>query len=445
MNIAKRCLLLIFLVSCHTQEIIFQNDKDEVRVDIVFTACEKLYKEFYDPDRLNFPKLFNASLKQVKKTLAEKNRKFEPKKIPDDSPYSLARITFTAELESARDMVGEKIADKNEIVFAALEGLLEAVDDSHTYLLLPEENQRRKASSANKAEYGGGGFILRKLTDDCYFVDAAFEEGPAYRAGIRRLDALVEIDGQAIPKKFEEMVKMVRGPPGTIVKVGVKRKQEKLTFAITRAGISKPSAEDKIIESGGVKYGYIRLYDFKYEKTFVGLLTLRDKIRESGARGIIVDVRGNPGGDIQALNASLEFFLKAGTSTYNEFGRRGYRKHYTVIGQYTNLPVVVLIDERSGSASELFAAVLQENGRGVVVGKKTGGDVNAGIKFELPYGAAMEITVAELRTAKGKLLEKNGVVPDVEVELSKDDIENGIDPQLEKAIEILKEKTKAQK
>lgn len=409
----------------------------EVGVDIIFKACEKLQENFYDPGKINFPNLFNASLDQAKKALAGKKKKFEPKKIAENTAYSPAIVTFTDELENAKNIAGEKVSDKNEIVFAALDGLLEAVGDSHTYLLLPEENRRRKLRDANKAEYGGCGLILRKLTDDYYFVDAAYENGPAYRAGIRRLDRLIEIESQPAPRKLEDIINKIRGPPGTDVKVGVRRKQEKLTFVITRAGISTPSTEDKIIESGGAKYGYIRLYDFKYEKTFIGLLTLQDKINESGARGIIVDVRGNPGGALMALNASLEFFLKEGTLTYNEFGRWRTKKGFTVMGQYTNLPLIVLADERSGSASELFAAVLQENGRGSVVGKKTGGDVNAGIRFELPYGAAMEVTVAAIRTAKGRILEKNGVVPDVEVELSKEDIEKGIDPQLEKAISIL--------
>lgn len=412
-------------------------EEREVGIEIVFTACEKLQEHFYDLGRLNFPKLFNSSLEQVKKALVAKNLKFEPRKISDDNPYSLAKITFAAELKRARDIVGGKLADKNALVFTATEGLLDAVGDSHTYWLPPDENQKRKNHDANKVEYAGGGFILRKLTEDCYFVDAVYENGPAHQAGLCRFDRLIEIDGEPVPKKLEDIVNKVRGPPGTFVKVGIKRKQEKLILTITRAGISIPSNEEKIIESEGVKYGYVRLYNFKYDKTFVGLLTLQDKIRESNARGIIVDVRGNPGGSIQALNGALNFFLKAGTSTYHEFGRLGHRKHYTVTGQYTNLPVVVLADERSGSASELFAEILRENDRGLVVGKKTGGDVNAGRKFDLPYGAAMEITVAELRTANGKILEKNGVVPDVEVGLSKEDIEKGIDTQLEKAISIL--------
>lgn len=140
------------------------------------------------------------------------------------------------------------------------------------------------------------------------------------------------------------------------------------------------------------------------------------------------------------LDSLLELFLKNDTPTYILKGRGGQNKHFTKSPPATKAPLVILINEDSASAAEIFAAVLQENGRAEVVGAKSGGQVSVGMEIPLPYEAAILVTINEIFTAKNKKLEKVGVAPNAVVEFTRDDIVQAKDRQLEKALKVLKEK-----
>lgn len=158
-------------------------------------------------------------------------------------------------------------------------------------------------------------------------------------------------------------------------------------------------------------------------------------------QGVVMDLRGNPGGSDLVLKEMLSVFLEKGTIAFYAKSEKGGTDVFsTMHGPITKLPLVVLIDEHSGSASEIFAAVIQESGRGTIVGKKSSGAVEVGAIFKLDYNAQVMITLAQVYTAEGKCLEKVGVTPDYEAKQSFANQLNDEDPCLEKALEILKEK-----
>ncbi len=430
-------LLILPLVacgqSCHSTDLAVQ-ENTEVGINIFEKAYNEVYDLYYDPAQVSPAKLFNAAIAELGKELKDKG--FEPKTIPAGADYYAALKVLSAELTKAKALLST-LKEKNELSFAAVSAMLDSLDSSHTYFIGTERYQEYKSRKSGQATHSGVGISLHRLEKDFYYIDYVFEGGPAATAGLKRFDRLIAVDEKKIPDKFEEIVVMVRGPPGTTVKLTVLRNKEELSFNAVRANVRAAAADYRIFKEGEKLFGYFRLYGFEDDESYVTLLKFRDKFREANVDALIIDVRGNPGGSIRTLNAFLDFFLPAGTDTFQEKGRDRPHMNATFSGGHTKLPVVILMNGGSGSASEIFAAVMQENGRAKLIGEKTAGAVSAGYMRPLPYGAGMMVTVSEILTAKGVKLEKVGAKPDVESKLSKESIEAGKDTQLEEAIKAL--------
>lgn len=441
-------LAISTLVSCgqrYSEPKVFDaagHEIQEAGTEFVVKVYKTLQENYYDVPSINDAKLFNAGLDGVSKFLKTKDVEFVPEKIDEKIKYPKAAELFYAEFKKALNLaVKTKDLKKNDLTFAAVSKMLDALDSSHTYFIRTEQYREELKSKNGKPSYSGIGASIRKLEDKFFYLEQVFPQGPAEKAGLKRFDKIVEVDGKKAGNDLREVVQWVRGEKGTEVEIVVERNGEGLTCKVERGDIVLPATQSEILQVGENSFGYLKLYHFDF-RMLAGVYGHLHSLDAAKAKGMIIDLRGNPGGSMFVLDLSLELFLKINTPTYivkEKNGKADFR--HTTKEPMTDLPVIILIDEMSGSAAEVFAAVMQENRRAEIVGKNSGGYVSVGNTVELSEGAAMMITISELTTAKGKKLEKKGVAPDVVVELTKDNIEKGQDAQLEKAIELLKAKT----
>ena len=418
-------------------------EREEAGSEFVFNVFDQLKKDFYDPDSLKPVELFNASLDGLAKHLKSKNLNFSPEKIPADSDYPAVKAKFAAEFGKAGKLAAGIVLEKHELAFTAAHMLLAAVGDSHTSFIEPKLWDTEKKETSGAAMFSGISVSLRKLEDNFFCCDWVFPDGPADKAGVKRFDRIVLVNGEPAGNDTAKLAERIRGLRGTEVKLTIERNNERKEFSIKRGDIIQPSTSETVIKDGSHSFGYLHIYSFMLENSWKE--TLRHAMFKEGVDkvgGFIIDLRGNPGGYLHVLEKILQVFLEAGTKCFVTKNTSGESEFIVPIGPMTRLPLVVLVDESSASASEIMSGVLQEQGRAVIVGKKTAGAVSVGQRVELPFESAMSVAVYQFFTAKGKKLEKEGVTPDVAVENTKDDITKGRDVQLERAVETLKEKVK---
>lgn len=409
-----------------------QDDED---AKFVFEVSDVLGNEFYDPAILNYPKFYNAALEQIAGELKKQNIEFKSDKINDKTALKDCKDHFAHEFGRAKNLVkGKKEFANHQLAFAAADGFLTAVDDSHTYFLDPEQYQ-----SSEGGVYSGIGALLKKLEDNFYYLGRIYPNSPAEKTGLKRFDRLLEVDGRAIPNDASQIAKQIRGLGDTEVEITVERKGERLKFKIKRGTIMTPVFHGELIKTDDKILAYMQLEGFRIGASGE-LRRFILKAQKEGAKGFLLDLRGNPGGYLFEVDAVLEIFLKKDTPTYILKDKNSTEKRKTRSDPISESALVVLIDDDSGSGSEVCAALLQENGRATIVGEKSRGSVSVGQSYRLSFGAGMTVTVNQFFTAKGKKLEKEGVHPDIEIKFKKEDIFNARDAQLDRAIKVLKEK-----
>jgi carboxyl-terminal processing protease len=237
-----------------------------------------------------------------------------------------------------------------------------------------------------------------------------------------------------------EAAAMVRGPAGTQVNLQVRRPgvAELLTFNITRASIIIPIVETEIIEEEGApRIGYIRLYDFGQRATDqfkIGLQELLDQ----GAEALIVDLRNNPGGYLQASVDITSHFIDEGLILSEKGSNARDLQHSAARGGIAlDIPMVVLINQGSASASEIVAGAIRDHGRGTIIGTTSFGKGSVQITRDLSDGSSLRITIARWYTPNGTAIHEVGIVPDIVVEFP-EDTPPGEDPQLDAAINFFK-------
>jgi carboxyl-terminal processing protease len=284
--------------------------------------------------------------------------------------------------------------------------------------------------------------------DNNISVLKAFKDSPAARAGILQGDKIVKVEDTDVDgSKLEIAVRMMRGEPGTTVTITVLRGEELIDFTLERAIIEIPDMDYKMIDED---IGYINLYQFdeKSPKNF------RDAIKElsdQNMKGLILDLRGNPGGLLDACTAIADMLLPEGLIVYSE-NRQHKREEYHSSKEQLGLPLVVLVNEYSASASEVLAGAIQDYGVGTIIGKTTyGKGLVQGLRGPFDDGSAMKITTSKYFTPKGRDIHGEGIVPDIEVEISQEAIEFmtenpndelpvELDNQLQRAIDELRKK-----
>ena len=275
-------------------------------------------------------------------------------------------------------------------------------------------------------------------TGEYLSIISPIEGSPAEAAGLKAGDLIIAIDGVDMTgTPPEEARQKVIGPAGTTVTLSVAREgqEEPLEFIITRAKITIPSVTGKMLEND---IAYIDINQFG-DKTTSELNTTLEELLPQNPKGIIIDLRNNGGGYLQTSIEVASEFIDQGVILYEQYGD-GTRDTYNALGngRATDLPIVVLVNEGSASASEILAGALRDYGRAKLVGVISygKGSVQQWIPLSGENGAA-RVTVARWLTPKERLIDGIGLTPDFIVELTEDDAANNRDPQLDKAVEVL--------
>lgn len=321
-------------------------------------------------------------------------------------------------------------------VDGAIRGLVNSLGDPYTDFFTKEEGQ--KFQEDVQGSFGGVGIQLGKV-DGILAAIAPMKGTPAERAGILAGDLIISVNGSSTASwSIDEAVSNIRGPIGSKVKLSIMRKswQEPKDFELTREEIVVPTI-DYTVEAGNI--AHIQLYNFNAnapEEFYKALL----RVQREGAKGIVLDLRGNPGGYLDVAVELAGWFIPKGTLVVSEEGKAGkVLEQLKANGSAAmqNMPMVVLIDKGSASAAEILAGALRDD-RGVkLVGEKSFGKGTVQEVKELKGGASIKMTIAHWVLPSGKVIDHEGLEPDVAVDRSEDDIKNKIDPQLQKALDML--------
>lgn len=354
------------------------------------------------------------------------------------TPTDLQR-TFTPFWE-AWDIVHEQYAeqpvDDVALMRGAIRGMLEALGDPHTAYMTPEEQRIANTHLDGELE-GIGATVETDLRTSYTRIVSPMPGSPAEKAGLLPGDLIVEINGEDIAgQDLTTVVSKVRGPAGTTVQLGIQREttDELLEFTVTRARITIASVESRMLD-GNV--GYVKINAFGEKTTS----ELKRQLRELMAQqpvGLVLDLRGNPGGYLTTAIDVVSQFIPSGPVMVERFGD-GDEKTYEALGGglATEIPLVVLIDKGSASASEIVAGAIQDRDRGTVVGEQSYGKGSVQQVLTLSGDGAVRVTIARWLTPGGHWIHEQGITPDVVVERTEDDRAAGRDPQLDRALELL--------
>jgi len=321
----------------------------------------------------------------------------------------------------------------------AINGMLKSLNDSHSRYMNAVNFQNMQEDT--KGYFGGLGIVVG-IKEEQLTVVSPIEKTPAQRVGVKAGDQIKTIDGKSTEEMaLEQAVSLMRGEEGTKVELGIYRPstKENKKLEIIRAKIDVPSISSKMLEN---KIAYIRMSGFS-ETTGKDFQKTLQKLTGQGAQALILDLRNNPGGLLKVAGEVGEQLLKKGSVVHiKERSGQTHSIYSSGTSPYLNLPLVVLVNEGSASASEIVAGAVQDTKRGVVVGEKTFGKASVQTVYPLSDGAGLALTTAKYLTPSGRSINKVGIQPDVKVKLAEKNAKVEKDTQLDKALEILKDKLK---
>lgn len=333
------------------------------------------------------------------------------------------------------------LENSDERIWGAISGMVSSLNDPYTVFLPPKE--KKSFESDIKGSFGGVGIELG-MRDNILAVISALENTPAKKAGIMAGDKIIEIDGQTTEKmSIEKAIFLIRGEVGTKIKMLIRREKIKdpIPFEITRTIINVPIIET-VIYPGNIFS--IKLYSFNENSPALFRKALFEFIK-SGSNKLILDLRGNPGGYMDAAVNMASWFLPQGKVVLREqIGPNKEERLHRSVRQaiFTkNLKMVILIDRGSASASEILASALSEHGVAITVGEKTFGKGSVQELINITDDTALKVTVARWLTPKGISISEQGLIPDIEIVNKDEDLKAGRDSQLEAAILFLQGKT----
>jgi len=349
---------------------------------------------------------------------------------------------FVDVFKRIKEQYVDKIDDE-ELFKAAIKGMVSGLDPHSAFLSNDDFNELKIGTTG---KFGGLGIEI--TTEDGYVkVITPIDDTPAQRAGILAGDLIVKV-GETSVKDMEigDAVKLMRGEPGTKIQITVLRKKldEPLVIDITR----------QIIVSKGIKYkifdniGYVRLSSFQSNSTndLKSTIYKLKKLSDKPIDGLVLDLRNNPGGVLGAAVGITDLFLQEGKIVYTNGRTINSKLEYFATPQdiLNGLPIVVMVNGGSASASEIVAGALQDSKRAKIVGTKSYGKASVQTIQELSDGSALKLTTARYYTPLGRDIHKQGIVPDVIIEYEKDKLVALPEPyekdnQLIKAIEVLSE------
>ena len=350
------------------------------------------------------------------------------------SVFGVRTSNKTIDLSSVQKTYQELIAnydgklDTQKLIYGANRGLVEAAGDPHTAYMDPDETKEFDKSLSG--QIGGGIGAEIGLRNNKPTIIKPLENSPAQKAGIKAGEAIVKVNDETSSDwSVEKVVSKIRGEVGTSVKLTLLSGGQTREVSVVRQNIVSPAVESEI--DGEI--GILKVNRFgddtvslarKYASEFV----------EKGVKKVILDLRNNPGGTVGAAQGLLGIWLDNQIAMTERRGSEIVKTLRTtgtpILG---NMKTVVLINGNSASASEITAGALREYGKATLVGQKSYGKGSVQIVLGLPGGSQMKVTEARWYTPKGKNIDKTGIEPDVKVDLSSDDVNNNVDPQMDKA------------
>ncbi|HKL11045.1 MAG TPA: S41 family peptidase [Clostridia bacterium] len=345
----------------------------------------------------------------------------------------LEYIMDMAEMEFFKDI------DRQSLLEGAYKGVLEALDDPYSIYYTSEDYEYIK--EINTGSYGGIGVVVTPGKDGRIMVISPIEDTPGERSGILPGDGIVSVDGVAVfADEIDNAVGRIKGEPGEKVILEIEREgyEDLLTIEIIREEIVLKVAKSKIMD-GNIGYLRLTMFDSKSYSEFKENL---DDLERQGVEGLILDLRNNPGGEVDECIKIADEILGEQTIVEIDYGDGKVEVETSDEKNKLSIPLVVLANENSASSSEILIGAVQDTESGTIVGQKTFGKGLVQVLSPLNDGSAVKLTIATYKTPNGRNIHETGIEPDIVVplpeELSYDDEGNAIDVQLEKALEIMR-------
>jgi carboxyl-terminal processing protease len=384
-----------------------------------------------------------------------------------DSPYASLEL-FSFVLEKVRkDYVDGQKLTYQDLVYGALKGMLSTLDPHSEFM---EADKYKELQNDTQGAFGGLGIVI-SMKDNFLTVVSPMDESPGFKAGIMTGDRIIRIEGKSTERmSLPDAVKSLRGEPGTDIRLTVFRPSlgQSREFKLTRSVISVDMVKDidgkKQFLLGENKIGYIRLVQFG-EKTSDELEKALKKLKDQGMQGLVLDLRWNPGGLLEQAVDVCEKFLARGQLVVTTEGRNAGQNSRRISNgrgdEIRNMPMVVLVNLGSASASEIVAGCLQDYKRAIILGEKTFGKGSVQSILPLTDGSALRLTTAKYYTPSHKVIHEEGITPNITVPMTDEEdrdvqmrrapggleslpekdrerVAHARDPQLERAMDLLK-------
>lgn len=325
-----------------------------------------------------------------------------------------------------------------DLVEGAIRGMVDSLNDPYSVYL--DRNTYRELNLQIEGSFGGIGVEIDLDSQKQLVVVAPLPGTPASRAGLRSGDVITEINGKKTTgMSVEQAARVLRGSPGSSVGLKIWRPRDNRRFSVSlrREIISVPSARGEML-AGHPGIGYLQVMHFNQNSTIPQMTRVLRKLEQAGYRGLILDLRGNPGGDLQTAVELASYFVKKGPVV--RIVHRGGVEDVWQTSRYIKpikVPLVVLVDGGSASASEIVAGAIKDSGSGVLVGTRTFGKGLVQTVFNLDRQVGVKLTTDKYLTPNGHDINQKGIIPDVVVQQPQGSSQ---DLQLQKALEILEEK-----
>lgn len=340
---------------------------------------------------------------------------FALKQTADDTELPLEQLQKFTEVYSRIKQDYVETPDSKEMINNAIRGMLTGLDPHSDYL---DEESFKELQVGTSGEFGGLGIEVG-MEDGFVKVISPIDDTPAQKAGLMAGDLIIRLDETPVKgMNLNDAVKLMRGKPDTKIELLIVRegKDKPFKVTLTRAVIKVQSVKSRILESG---YGYLRISSFQ-AKTTDSLLEAINKLKtenKQNLRGVILDLRNNPGGVLNAAVGVSDAFLNDGKIVYTEGRVEDAKMEYTATAgdELDGAPIVVLVNQGSASASEIVAGALQDHKRALIVGQKTFGKGSVQTVLPLDEKTALKLTTARYFTPAGRSIQAEGIKPDIDI------------------------------